>query len=111
MTKVADLVERVDALEALVSKLNIDISKTEKKPRNITEKGELHKAKLLFYQEKKDTKEVKAAYKKEHGEELKVSFKNWTQVKKITDIMFDKLSSDGKDTYIEKAKNGCEVQS
>lgn len=110
MTKVADLAIRIDALEALVGKLSIEadnkaINKKEKKPRNMTEKGELHKAKLLFYQEKKGTKEVKTAYKIEYGEDLTMTFKNWTQVKKITDAMFSELSSNDKDKYIQNVRN------
>ena len=109
MTKVADLVSRVDALETLVGKLNIDGEsksvKTIKKQRNMTEKGEIHNAKLLYYHEMKDTNAVKIAYKKEHGDELKLSFKNWTQVKKITDVMFDNLSSSVKDKYVVHALN------
>ena len=107
MTKVADLATRVEALEVLVSKLSVD-AKNEKKPTNatrkMTEKGELHKAKLLFYQEKKESKEVNAIFKNEHGDDLKISFKNWTVVKKITDAMFEKLTQRDKDSYIEKTK-------
>jgi hypothetical protein len=105
MTKVADLAIRMGALEALVGKLSIETDKKEKKPRNMTEKGELHKAKLLFYQEKKGTKEVKTAYKIEYGEDLTMTFKNWTQVKKITDAMFSELCSNDKDKYIQKSRN------
>jgi hypothetical protein len=110
MTKIDDLEVRVEALEVLVSKLSVNnddgktATKKENKPRKMTEKGELHKAKLLFYQDKKGSKEVKVAFKKEHNEELKLTFKNWTLVKKITDAMFEQLTSDERNDYVEKAK-------
>jgi hypothetical protein len=100
----------VDALEALVSKLSVtankkqDNKKADDKPRNVTEKGILHKAKLLYYQENKASQDVKMMFKENYGEELTVTFKNWTVVKKITDILFDELSSSQQQSYIKKAE-------
>lgn len=113
MTKAAELAARVDALEALVTKLSVTNNenkkakgtsqKDDKKTRNVTEKGVVHKAKLLFYQANKDSSEVKKMFKENNGEELTVNFKNWHDVKKITDILFDELSDSDKQNYIKKA--------
>ena len=103
---------RIDALEALVSKLSVSNAKDgskkgtkteDKKPRNMTEKGKLHKAKLLYYQENKNSAEVNKMYKENFGEELSVSFRNWTVVKSLTDILFDELNDTQKQVYIKKA--------
>ncbi len=111
MSKATQLNARVDALEELVSKLSVSTKKTpnkkvndDNKPRNVTEKGILHKAKLMFYQDNKDSAEVKEMFKENYGEELKVSFNNWTAVKKITDILFDELSEKEKQSYISKVE-------
>lgn len=112
MSKATELAARVDALETLVSKLNVtnnNSKKTkaennDKKHRNVTEKGIVHKAKLLFYQSNKDSSEVKKLFKENNGNELTVNFKNWHDVKKITDIMFDELSESEKQKYYKKAE-------
>lgn len=105
------LSERINALEALVSELSMNANnnkknaKTEKKPRNMTDKGAYHKAKLLFYQENKNEDEVKLLFKENYGKDLTVSFGNWTMVKKITDILFEELSDSEKEKYIKMVKN------
>jgi hypothetical protein len=114
MTKAAELAARVDALEALVTKLSVTnndnkkgkgaADKDDKKPRCTTEKGVIHKAKLLFYQANKDSSEVKKMFKENNGQELTVNFKNWHDVKKITDILFDELSESDKQKHIKKAE-------
>lgn len=48
--------------------------------------------------------EVKKMFKENYGEELTVSFKNWTCVKKITDILFDELTDAKKQSYIKKVE-------
>lgn len=115
MSKATALNARVDALEALITKLSVTnnenkkgkvaTDKEDKKPRNVTEKGVIHKAKLLFYQANKDSSEVKKMFKENNGQELTVSFKNWHDVKKITDILFDELSESDKQKYIKKAED------
>jgi hypothetical protein len=108
MSKAVELAARVDALEDLINKLSVSKNKKSdadsKKPRNVTEKGVLHKAKLLFYQANKDNADVKKMFKANYGEELTVSFKNWTVVKKITDVLFDELSDKQQQVYISKAE-------
>jgi hypothetical protein len=113
MSKATELAARVDALETMISKLSVVANKNkganttqgeDKKPRNITEKGFTHKAKLIFYQENKDSAEVKKMFKENNGTELTVNFKNWHDVKKITDILFDELSESDKQKYIKKAQ-------
>jgi hypothetical protein len=113
MSKAAELASRVDALEAMISKLSVVANKKgsnnnskdeDKKPRHITEKGLTHKAKLLFYQESKNSAEVKKMFKENNGTELTVNFKNWHDVKKITDILFDELSESDKQKYIKNAQ-------
>ena len=117
MSKATELAARLDNLETLVSKLSIVANKKgtsakdqveNKKPRNITEKGIMHKAKLIFYQDNKGSEEVKKMFKENNGTELEVNFKNWHDVKKITDIMFDKLSESDKQKYIKKAEEAKE---
>jgi ethanolamine utilization protein EutQ (cupin superfamily) len=111
MSKAAELAARVDALETMISKLSVVANKKgsnnnaeDKKARNITEKGVAHKAKLLFYQDNKDSVEVKKMFKENNGTELTVNFKNWHDVKKITDILFDELSESDKQKYIKKVQ-------
>jgi hypothetical protein len=112
MSKAAELAARVDALETMISKLSVVANKKgtntkaqveDKKPRNITEKGIMHKAKLMFYQDNKDSEDVKQMFKENNGTQLTVNFKNWHDVKKITDILFDELSESNKQKYIKKA--------
>jgi hypothetical protein len=120
MTKATELAARIDALEALVTKLSVtnnDNKKTkaaaekdDKKPRNVTEKGIIHKAKMLFYQANKDSSEVKKMFKENNGQELTVNFKNWHDVKKITDILFDELSEADKQKYIKKAETTADKE-
>ena len=113
MSKAAELAARVDALETMINKLSVTANKKvgnskaeaeEKKPRNVTEKGLLHKAKMMFYQDNKGSTEVKKMFKENNGTELTVNFKNWHDVKKITDILFDELSQQEKQKYVKKAE-------
>ena len=64
----------------------------------------MHKAKLIFYQEKKGSENVKQLVKERYSDDVTVSFKNWRKIKVITDEMFENLSDKQKDQYIEKAK-------
>ena len=110
--KTAELSNKIEALEQMVAELMINNKKAakatkvakEKKPRNITEKGHVHKAKLIFYQEKKGSENVKQLVKERYSDDVTVSFKNWRKIKVITDEMFENLSDKQKDQYIEKAK-------
>jgi hypothetical protein len=112
MSKAAELAARVDALETMISKLSVVANKKgtntkaqeDKKPRNTTEKGIMHKAKLLFYQDNKNSEDVKQMFKENNGTELTVDFKNWHDVKKITDILFDELTESDKQRFIKKAQ-------
>jgi hypothetical protein len=114
MSKAAELAARVDALETMISKLSVVANKKgtntkaqveDKKPRNTTEKGIMHKAKLLFYQDNKNSEDVKQMFKENNGTDLTVDFKNWHDVKKITDILFDELSESDKQKFIKKAQD------
>jgi hypothetical protein len=114
--KSVELANKVEALEKLINELIVSTKSSksskddkketkEKKPRNVTDKGFAHKAKLIFYQEMKETEEVKQAVcKKLSNEDTEITFKNWRQTKAITDEMYEKLSKSDMDKYIEKAK-------
>jgi hypothetical protein len=96
------LAAKVDALEKMIANINIG---EKSKPRNTTEKGVAHKAKILFYQDNKNNDSTKAKSKELFGAELGVSFQNYPKLKKCTDNMFDKLSANEKDKYIASAKS------
>jgi hypothetical protein len=76
----------------------------DKKARNCTDTGVLHKAKLLFYQDMKNDDDVMKIVKQKNKELTKVDFKNWRIVKEVTDTLFDKLSATKKENYMNKAK-------
>lgn len=95
------------ALKGLSMNCNND---KDKKPRNCTETGLLHKAKLLYYQSVKNSDEVMKLVQKKHNTVDKVDFKNWRCVKEITDEMFEKLSSSKKQEYLDKARETKNVQ-
>lgn len=82
----------------------------EKKPRNCTDTGVLHKAKLLYYQTVKNSEEVMKLVHKKHSNVDKVDFKNWRCVKETTDEMFEKLSSAKKQEYLDKAREMKNVE-
>ena len=112
-TKTAELSNKIEALEQMVAELMINNKNAtkvakEKKPRNMTEKGHMHKAKLIFYQDNKGSDKVKQLVKERHSDDVTVSFKNWRKIKVITDEMFENLSDKQKDQYIEKAKSSTE---
>jgi hypothetical protein len=112
-TKTAELSNKIEALEQMVAELMINNKNAtkvakEKKPRNMTEKGHVHKAKLIFYQDNKGSDKVKQLVKERHSDDVTVSFKNWRKIKVITDEMFENLSDKQKDQYIEKAKSSIE---
>lgn len=105
MTK-EELTARIAALETLVvSKLSIK----DKKPRNVTEKGILQKAKMIYYHENKNSATVQNMLKKKFNistdEVLKPSFKDWRKIKVCTDEMFEKLSV----SEVEKLKKQAET--
>lgn len=82
----------------------------EKKPRNCTDTGLLHKAKLLYYQTVKNSEEVIKIVQKKHSNVAKVDFKNWRLVKEITDEMFENLPSAKKQDYLNKAREAKNVE-
>ena len=105
MANIAELQQLADKLASLETTIkNLDI-KTDngvskdkgKKSRNMTDAGALHKAKLIYYQENKNSNEVKDALKGN------VSFQNWRVAKEVTDKMFDNLPQSKKDEYVKKA--------
>lgn len=81
----------------------------DKKSRNCTDTGLLHKAKLLYYQDVKNTEEVLKLVKQKDNNIDKVNFKNWRSIKEITDGMFDNLSSSKKQDYMNKAKSAKNI--
>lgn len=98
-----ELNAKLASIETALKGLTVNNIK-EKKPRNCTQTGALHKAKLLYYQDVKNTGEVMKTVKQKHNIE-KVDFKNWRMIKEITDGMFEKLSSTKKQEYINKAQD------
>lgn len=103
MSSVNEIAAKVSALEKMVSKLSVK-SKGDKPPRNVTEKGIAHKAKILFYQDNKDNSAIKQKTKEVYGHELTVSFQNYPKLKKCTDSMYASLPTEEKDKYVIKAK-------
>jgi hypothetical protein len=107
MSRADKLSERIDAIEAMLNELNemtVNDKKVTKKSRNITDKGILQKAKLMFYQDNKNIDNVKTMLKKKYSSEnVSVSFKDWRKVKVCTDELFDGLSQSKKDEYVKKA--------
>lgn len=112
-SQLQELTDKLSNLENAIKGLNVKSSgdngcSKEKKPRNMTDAGALHKAKLIYYQEMKNTNEVKVILKAKDLES--VSFKNWRVAKEATDQMFEKLSQAKKDVYIKKAHDAKETQ-
>lgn len=96
-----ELNAKLASIETALKGLTMNNSK-DKKPRNCTDTGALHKAKLLYYQEVKNNDEVMKLVKQKNNNIEKVDFKNWRIIKEITDDMFEKLSSAKKQEYINK---------
>jgi hypothetical protein len=106
MPTIIQIAAKVDALEKMVNNLSIK-SKDEaqpKAPRNMTDKGATHKAKILFYQDNKNNTTIKEKTKDTYGEELAPTFQNYPKVKKCSDIMFAALPTNEKEKYLIKAK-------
>ncbi len=99
-----ELNAKLASIETALKGLTMNNNK-EKKPRNCTDTGALHKAKLLYYQDVKNNDEVMKLVKQKNNNIEKVDFKNWRIIKEITDDMFEKLSSAKKQEYISKARN------
>lgn len=100
-----ELNAKLSNIENALKSLSVNCGNNkEKKPRNTTETGVLHKAKLQYYQTVKNNNEVIKLVQKKHSNIDKVDFKNWRYVKEITDEMFDKLSSAKKQEYLDKAR-------
>lgn len=99
-----ELNAKLASIETALKGLSVNNVK-EKKPRNCTDTGALHKAKLLYYQDVKNSDEVMKTVKKKHADVEKINFKNWRMIKEITDEMFEKLSSAKKQEYISKARD------
>jgi hypothetical protein len=104
MPTIIQIAAKVDALEKMVSNMNISSQDETKHPRNMTEKGAAHKARILFYQENKDNVTTKEKAKEFYGEELAPTFKNYPKLKKCTDNMYAALPTEEKDKYVIKAK-------
>jgi hypothetical protein len=100
------MAEKLSLLEKMVSKLEVS---TAKKPRNVTEKGILKKAKQIYYQEMKEDDEVQNKLKARHGRTIKPSFKDWRLIAEVTDEMFEKLSDSQKNEYLEQARSAKSV--
>lgn len=101
-SSVSNLAEKMSLLEKMVSKLEVSSAK---KPRNVTEKGILKKAKQMFYQEMKENEEVQNKLKSRHGRTIKPSFNEWRLIAEVTDAMFEKLSQSEKDEYLMLARS------
>lgn len=100
------VIDKIDSLAAEMTNIQASLAKikiTDKKPRKITEKGMVQAAKLLFYHDHKNSDYVMRICKAKFGSSFKLTFKNYHDVKKVTDDMFDKLSSREKDSYMDKA--------
>lgn len=102
-----ELTARIAALEALAVKRLAGTDDT-KKPRNVTDKGLLAKAKMVFYHENKMSKPVQDMLKKKYNissnDVVKPSFAEWRKVKTCTDELFDKLPA----SQVEKLKKRSE---
>lgn len=107
MPTVIQIAAKVDALEKALNELTMTSKGTQehKPPRNMTDKGAAHKAKILFYQENKDNVTTKEKAKEFYGKELAVTFENYPKLKKCTDDMYSALPTEEKDKYVIKAKN------
>lgn len=105
-SSVSNLAEKLSLLEKMVSKLEVSSAK---KPRNVTDKGILKKAKQIYYQEMKEDEKVQNILKSRHGRTIKPSFKDWRLIAAVTDEMFEKLSQDEKDEYLKQAKSAKSV--
>jgi len=105
-SSVSKMAEKLSLLEKMVSKLEVS---TAKKPRNVTEKGILKKAKQIYYQEMKEDDEVQNKLKARHGRTIKPSFKDWRLIAEVTDEMFEKLSDSQKNEYLEQARSAKSV--
>lgn len=106
LSQLQELTDKLSNLENAIKGLSIKPNgdkEKEKKPRNMTDAGALHKAKLIYYQEMKSSNEVKVLLKAKDLDNI--SFKNWRVAKEVTDQLFDKLSQAKKDTYIKKAQD------
>ena len=103
-----ELNAKLSNIETALKGLSVNCQ--EKKPRNCTDTGMLHKAKLLYYQTVKNSEEVMKLVQKKHNNVAKVDFKNWRCVKEITDEMFEKLSSAKKQEYLNKARESKNVE-
>jgi len=105
-TQLKELNDKLSILENALKGLTVNTTQDkggkDKKPRNMTDAGALHKAKLIYYQEMKNSTDVKTQLKAKDMDSI--SFKNWRTAKDITDEMFDKLSQAKKDEYIKKAQ-------
>lgn len=108
LNQLQELTDKLSNLENAIKGLSIKPSgNKEKKPRNMTDAGALHKAKLIYYQEMKNSNEVKALLKAQGLDDI--SFKNWRVAKEVTDKMFDKLSLSTKENYTKKAEDSQRV--
>ena len=106
-----ELNAKLSSIETALKGLSVNCNcNKEKKPRNYTDTGLLHKAKLLYYQNVKNSQEVMKMVQKKHSDVVKVDFKNWRLVKEITDEMFEKLSSTKKQEYLDKAQESKNVE-
>jgi hypothetical protein len=94
---------KLTSIETALKGLSMNNIK-DKKPRNCTDTGALHKAKLLYYQKVKNSDEVMEIVKQKNKNVEKVDFKNWRIIKETTDGMFEKLSSAKKPEYLSKAR-------
>jgi hypothetical protein len=94
---------KLDSIETALKGLSMNNIK-EKKPRNCTDAGALHKAKLMYYQNVKNSDDVMKIVKEKNKNVEKVDFKNWRIIKETTDGMFEKLSSAKKQEYLIKAR-------
>jgi hypothetical protein len=108
LSQLQELTDKLSNLENAIKGLSIKPNgdkdkEKEKKPRNMTDAGALHKAKLIYYQEMKNSNEVKVLLKAKDLDNI--SFTNWRVAKEVTDQLFDKLSQAKKDTYIKKAQD------
>lgn len=110
-SQLKDINSKLNSIETAIKRLSINAQTNDKKPRNCTDTGLLHKAKLLYYQNVKGSDEVMKLVKQRHNNIDKVDFKNWRSVKEITDGLFDKLSSSKKQEYMDKAKMAKNVDS
>ena len=116
---ICELTSKVEKLEASLNAIKIDDSKPKqkkdddaKKPRNTTNKGYLSKAKMLFYHENKLTKRVQEKMKDYAfiaESDTKHNRVKWRLLKKFTDSMFDELSEDMQEKYMNNAK-GCNLE-